>query len=102
MLRPAAVLLVVSFLLAGCAGKPSTSVADEAEDSGSQASMEVLKLDASSSVPAPTWAVGQWWEWEASFGDTVTDGTFCTIVTAVDATYEVATENEAMAKEAAA
>lgn len=65
MARPVLALLLIA-LLAGCSDAP-------ASDAGVQAGADApcaadpcadAPLSADSSVPAPTWAVGQWWEWE--------------------------------------
>lgn len=96
--RFAAGLLIA--LLAGCSGEPTaTPAADPAHGPLDGAA---ATLDASSSVPAPTWQAGQWWEWEVFFEDQVADETFCSIVLGEEAGgYALVTEKDWAAKDEA-
>lgn len=98
-------IVLLTALVAGCAGSP------DAADGGTEGRMEgggdggpgVATLDASSSVPAPTWAVGQWWEWEVFFADGTREDTFCSIVVGQSGgTSLLATEKDWASKEEAA
>lgn len=102
LVRAVAFALLVS-LLAGCAGEtPSDAAPDDGAASPQERAL-MVHLDASSSVPAPEWAIGQWWEWEISFATETLPDTFRSIVVATDGTtYTLATENDAIAKEEAA
>lgn len=99
----AIVFLLVTALLAGCSDKPKP--ADTGADGAAAAAAEATAFvdDPKHTVEAPTWQVGQWWEWQLSFGTQTRPDTFCTIVTGTTGNgYAVATENQDMAKEAAA
>lgn len=66
MARPALAFLLI-VLLAGCSGSPAgdgDADAGKAGEACAQVPCADVPLDADSSVAAPTWAVGQWWEWE--------------------------------------
>jgi hypothetical protein len=93
-------LAILALLLAGCTGsKP------DAEETGVPgATLAPGAADPSAtSVAAPVWAIGQWWEWEVSFGTVTLEETFCSIVVAADGSgYALATEKTAWAKEEAA
>lgn len=99
--RPTSFVIVASssILLAGCMGTPG----DSASPPPSTGLEDVLGmvgdlLDANSSVAAPRWQVGQWWEWQAKFGDTLVDGTFCSIVVEGGSAPVLATEQDSQAK----
>src|SRR5688572_4017507 len=97
------VLLVA--LLAGCAGSSDPDGADPGGpmDGEGGTGAEPVTLDATSSVPAPTWAVGQWWEWEVFFADGTREDTFCSIVVSQSGgTSLLATEKDWASKEEAA
>jgi hypothetical protein len=98
-MRPALVALLASCLaLAGCSGKDAT--AGDAGATGDGGSGVPLAVD---SVPAPTWQVGQWWEWETTFADgSKADETFCSIVLSTGTEAVLVTEKDGMAKESAA
>lgn len=102
--RPALATLLVLPLaaLAGCAGTPNTGAEPAPAGAGDAVDGIVGALDANSSVPAPLWQVGQWWEWQAKFGDTLADGTFCSIVVEAGSAPVLATEQDAQAKHEAA
>jgi hypothetical protein len=102
MLRAAAAALLLSSLLAGCSGEaaPADGATPEANGPAGEAT---VPLDATSSVAAPSWQVGQWWEWEVFFADGPREDTFCSIVTSVAGTsYSLATEKDWASKEEAA
>ena len=101
-MRVAAVPVVLALLLAGC------SASDPADEAGAPGAVEgpeggaAVPLDAASSVAAPSWQVGQWWEWEVFFEDDVGDETFCSIVTSDSGgSYTLATEKAWASKEEA-
>ncbi|MHB1260428.1 MAG: hypothetical protein ACYC2H_01795 [Thermoplasmatota archaeon] len=91
---------IVLLLLAGCSDKPTAATVDDgtAPDTGGP----LVTLDAATSVAAPSWQVGQWWEWEVFFADRVSDETFCSIVLTTDAaSYTLVTEKDWAAKDEA-
>jgi hypothetical protein len=102
MARRALLAALTVLLLSGCAGKDAPAQAAPAE---AAAGLDAVTTDAGGrvSLDAPTWAVGQWWEWETSFGTATRDDTFCSIVLGLQGgSYAVATEKAGMAKEEAA
>lgn len=91
---------LLAILLAGCSDAPEPATVGD--DPVSAPDGAPVLLDASSSVMAPTWQVGQWWEWEIFFDDRVNEETFCSIVQADDpAGYVLVTEKEWAAKDEA-
>lgn len=95
--------LLATAALAGCAQSGADGEAPDAAEGaqGGGGLVDAAPLDAASVVQAPTWAVGQWWEWQATFGTEVASTTFCSIV--VDAgTRLLATEKTDQAKHEAA
>lgn len=104
MLKPASVLLhvLVAAALAGCAGQPGGAADADGASSTDDAGAPPVTLDAASSVAAPVWQVGQWWEWQAVFGSTPADTTFCSIVVEAGGAPVLATEKDAQAKHEAA
>ena len=102
MMRAAAVATLLALLLAGCSGSDpaaDTAAPDDAAPTGDP----TARLDATSSVPAPSWQVGQWWEWEVFFEGGVGDEPFCSIVTSdAGGSYALATEKAWASKEEAA
>lgn len=97
-MRTAALLALPLFLavLAGCADDSDDPLAEAgADDAGP------IVLDATS-IAAPTWQVGQWWEWETTFQGGPQPETFCSIVLSAGASHVLVTEKDGMAKEAAA
>lgn len=108
MARRLALLALALLLLSGCSGKAPDAAADAAKgdgDSPADAVPAEVTTDASGklSFAAPDWKVGQWWEWETSFGAQTADFTYCSIVVATaGSSYTLATEREASAKDEAA
>lgn len=95
--RLLAPFLLAAMLLAGCSDSPtSTAEADGQTPTDGQV------LATASSIPAPTWEVGQWWEWQVSFGTETLPDTFKSIVVAATAGYNLATESTQEAKREAA
>lgn len=93
----------VLLLLAGCAGKaPDGDQAPDGASGDGDPALSDVQFDPAGSYAAPQWQVGQWWEWEISFGTTTRDDTFCSIVVGNDGGYRLATENPDWAKEEAA
>lgn len=91
--------LAAALLLSGCAGKDGSPAADAlgmAGDGGDDATGPVT------SIPAPQWQAGQWWEWETTFADGTRPETFCSIVLSTGSDSVLVTERDGMAKEAAA
>lgn len=96
-----ALVVALALLLPGCSTAPDKAAA-AAPLSETSPSAAPANLDAKSSVPAPDWAIGQWWEWETSFGTSVSDFTYCSIVIGKEGkAYTVATEKTEAAKEEA-
>lgn len=105
MLRLAMAAVLISALVAGCAGSQGAGdAATLGDDSAAQQVGQMLvDLTAESSVGAPSWQPGQWWEWEFTVGAQVLDGTARSIVLTADGSgYTLVTENSAYAKEEAA
>jgi hypothetical protein len=101
MKRPAVAAMVLAALLAGCAG--GGPAADPATPGPGEGGEAVVPLDAGSSVAAPSWQVGQWWEWEVFFEGGTGDETFCSIVTSAGgSSFALATEKAWASKEEAA
>lgn len=97
MARAPMAFTLVALLMAGCSAQDP--VEGDAPLGGTTGG-DTLSFD---SIPAPMWTVGQWWEWEVSFGDQTLPDTFCSIVVATDGSaYTLATENDARAKQHAA
>lgn len=78
MLRPLAAFVAVALLLSGCASSPGAEGPGDATGTDTPCdpavdvnACEPQPLSADSSVPAPTWAVGQWWEWQPEDGNGV-------------------------------
>lgn len=102
MARLAPLAVLAFLLLSGCAGKAPAS-ADAADDAGDDGSQPAGAAGPVTSLDAPTWSVGQWWEWEVSFGTETREETFCSIVVGAGGSgYTLATERDGMAKEEAA
>jgi hypothetical protein len=100
MLRAPSVLAILALLMAGCAGDKPEAGPDGTAADDSQTGRELVPL---TSIPAPAWQIGQWWEWQVGFGTQTMEGTFRSIVVAADgAGYTLATENTAWAKDEAA
>jgi hypothetical protein len=107
MARRLALLALALLLLSGCSGKAPAAAAPAAGDAGAAGAADAAAVttDASGklSFAAPEWKVGQWWEWQTSFGTQTLDSTYCSIVVAASgSSYTVATESEADAKQEAA
>src|SRR5688500_1053997 len=103
MVPRALVALVSMLLLAGCTGGDGGGKDDAAAGDDILGDGMVPTVTSNSSVQAPTWQAGQWWEWETTFGTEVADYTFCSIVlTGGDGERFLVTENEDMAKGEAA
>jgi hypothetical protein len=98
-------IVLLTAMLAGCAGSqnPGDAGADDPMGDDTGGGPGLATLDATSSVPAPTWAVGQWWEWEVFFDDVTREDTFCSIVVSQSGgTSLLATEKDWASKEEAA
>lgn len=90
-------VLATAFLVAGCAGQADPPAADAlGPDDGLEASGPVT------SIAAPRWEAGQWWEWETTFTDGTRPETFCSIVLSPGTENVLVTERDGMAKEGAA
>jgi hypothetical protein len=102
--RLAPLALAAFLLLSGCAGKSPEADAglDGSGDEPGGGQGSGSEAGTVTSIAAPTWSVGQWWEWQTRFGDGAADDTFCSIVTATGSGYTLATEKDGMAKEDAA
>jgi hypothetical protein len=93
-------VVALTLMLSGCSDADPTAagpgdLAGATDLAAAEAALTTLA--------APAWAIGQWWEWEVSFGTTTLDETFCSIVVAADGSgYTLATEKTAWAKEEAA
>jgi hypothetical protein len=98
MLARAAFAIALAAALAGCSNAPQANgpgLGSE-DDPGDDA---VVSLDAA----APEWQVGQWWEWETSFGGETRPDTFRSVVAqAASGGYVLASDQDGMAKEEAA
>lgn len=97
MLRWLTAALVASLLLAGCSDDKAPGPAEGTDEGGAASSAEAL-----TSIPAPEWQVGQWWEWETTFSSGARPETFRSIVLATGASYALVTERDGMSKESAA
>jgi hypothetical protein len=75
-------IVLLTAMLAGCAGSqdPQDAGADDPMGDDMDGGAGLATLDATSSVPAPKWAVGQWWEWEVFFDEGAREDTFRSIV----------------------
>jgi hypothetical protein len=101
-MRPAAsiALLVSLAFLAGCSDAPPAGDAAGSVDDPGGTATEGTGTAAQGTLPK--WQVGQWWEWQTSFGGETRDETFRSIVVQADGSYLLATENLDMAKQEAA
>lgn len=98
MLRLAAALAALTVVLAGCAeegAKPTDGTDPAVDDAAPQGPL--------TSIPAPSWEPGQWWEWETTFSDGSKGEPFRSIVFPFSdaGTYTLVTESDAVAKQAA-
>jgi hypothetical protein len=100
MARRLALVALAVLLLSGCSAKAPAEAAGAGADGAMSPDAAAM---APASFAAPVWKVGQWWEWQTTFGTATRDETFCSIVVGVDGgSYAVATERDGMAKEEAA
>lgn len=90
--------LALFLTLAGCAQAPDPGTSGGPSGTGSQASTAPAPLV----LDAPAWRIGQWWEWQVSFGTEVRPETFRSIVVEAGEGFVLASDREGMAKEEAA
>ena len=103
MLARALVAALFAAALAGCSEAPK---ADAPGGTGvgpdCTTDCELVPLDSNSSVAAPKWAVGQWWEWQVTFPGQ-DPFNFKSLVVSTDGSGRlVATDEAALAKDEAA
>jgi hypothetical protein len=100
-MRRLAALLALPLLLAGCSDDPAG--ADDPAAGDGESPGDGAMLAASGVIPAPAWQVGQWWEWQTSFGSATAEGTHKSIVLSDQgSSYTLVTDQDSMAKEDAA
>lgn len=100
--RAAYAVLVVAFL-AGCSDAPKADAPTGTSDPDCVTDCLPVPLDGASSVAAPVWAIGQWWEWQVSFaGEDLPDTFTSVVVGTTGAGSLVATDHPTRAKDEAA
>lgn len=104
MVRILLALLAVA-LLAGCAGQAPAAAPDPGLTAGDCDDADCPAgpgLTADSSVPAPAWSVGQWWEWEPEDASGVGASFRSVVLSAGSGAAVVGTDSPDRAKQAAA